>query len=225
MAYKTTLTPILGEDVEETTAEFMNMKFAELLGNTEDNRNQISILNDVKSASGISTDVLQLPKGKWFAAGLTNAPTTGWYIYNITYLADGYRHIRANGYSDNRGKEYFGMIEANVFQGWKNLATSDKIDISFFGGWANPSEAKCTKIGSRVFWKCSISQGTRNAGTVIANLPPGFRPSTTKYFIGDETSDNITVLRTFYSVGTNGDVVLSAATTKTFMYIDIAFEI
>lgn len=75
------------------------------------------------------------------------------------------------------------LREGKWITDWKEQATTEKIDISSLcvNGWkvGEYRHGFVSKVGNSVIANLSVSSGVKNYGTVIFQLPSGYRPSTT----------------------------------------------
>ena len=141
MAFKETLTPILGDaaisyDPEyETSAEFMNGKFKELLENDVELLKQINVLEDNMSNTFSSSvtvydqaqDVLSIPKSGIYLCVPTNLniPSSDYFYIIASVWANTDKQFFAMGTMSKTC--YVGTIAGGVFQGWQQIATMTQV--------------------------------------------------------------------------------------------------
>ena len=140
-----TLTPILGEAAteyipeSETTPEFMNGKFAELLENDKNLDNKINVLNNNRGyLSSVSlsnnTDFNTITQnGKYVVNTNINSPVTS---SSLTYSIDVTSHANASGEIirctqtataiNSNYKTYKRVLNSGVWQPWEPIATTTK---------------------------------------------------------------------------------------------------
>ncbi len=199
MAFKSLLTPFLGDDVEETLASFMNMKFKEVHDNTLDNRNQISISLE-------KTRVLEVDRGYLNSKGISNInPDT--LVNNGTYYItepsgiptglqnpNGYLKVHTSGtpgflsqtyipVGDNR--MFFRRCFNSAWQPWTEIATTTKIDILCTAGTGFViSDQNNYRINNVIYYNLFVRKTDStafaiNESHVVAVMPTGQRPPST----------------------------------------------
>ncbi len=99
----------------------------------------------------------------------TNSNTAG----GFNYLGFSTTNIQAKGIDPNGWYSMQGMFYPSSFSGWTNLTTQNSW-IVYPGGFTTPQYTK--SADKVVTLKGLIYNGTTTAGTVIANLPAGYRP-------------------------------------------------
>jgi hypothetical protein len=146
MAFKEVLTPILGLDADEpkleTTAEFMNMKFDELLENTKDNANKISILSQYRGV--FASDANTIATNGWWRVqnGATNVPMPYGLIESKKIYLDAdasgnykYWEQTFTEFTISSSTKYYrtSYNDRVTWSPWQELATTDKIDNLWTG--------------------------------------------------------------------------------------------
>lgn len=175
-----------------------------------------------------------IDSGKYSMTGAINAPLpsgyNGWYNLEVIKTTDNYVSQIASTIHDDTNKQRL-FHKTKNFKGWsewKEIATTEKIEIlnsdltngwvAYGGGLESPSYSR---VGNRVFCSGLIKDGTVSSGTLLFNLPVGFRPSGT--VICGALSNN-TLAR--IDVKINGDVVINTGVSYNYINLNgISFNI
>lgn len=238
------LTQILGDlatehtPESETTPEFMNGKFDELLVNDKYLYNQINdcltkVVSKVHINTGIDLNTLTAFNKEWITKNNAVART----CLNIPHnnvLSFSIKNIEcvwgANTYLlqvlEAYAERWFRTRDNNAWGEWQKIATTTKTNISLANGWGvYVGEAIAVKNGNLVtISPIRLSGGTTAQGTILFTLPSGYRPKTTRHATAFWDITKPTLL----TIGTNGNVSIlysDAPTTSSGLVLNISFTI
>lgn len=156
------------------------------------------------------TTITNLPVGRR-PAGYTHVPAASGASFNYTAFAT---PIHAKGI--NGSQTYYGlqaMYYPSSFSGWTNLAMQNGWVSFDTGGHPTPQYTK--SADKVVTLKGMIKNGTITPGTVIANLPAGYRPKQRLCFA---TAGHAAHARV--DVMPNGDVIVLHVIASTWLSLD-----
>lgn len=179
------LTPILGETAteytpeNETTPEFMNGKFEELLANDKNLDNKI---NDCLQYRGVITSISQIDKDGYYYVNLGDS--TFPYPYGILKIVSGYgEKVATYDTTGNDKKTYKNVKTSGANWGvWQPIATITKTPVTLTAntGYSVLSQDNYV-INNVAYYSCIISKtdgsvfGT-NTVLSVATMPPNARP-------------------------------------------------
>lgn len=95
-------------------------------------------------------------------------------------------------------------VTGGYISDWRPIATTTKTDISLLNGWTvYVGEVNAVKIGNLVtIPDVRLKGGTSTKGTILFNLPQGFRPPATRHVMTIKSGTTPTLL----TVSSNGNV-------------------
>lgn len=188
MAFKSTLTPLVGGDISETEASFMNMKFGELLENT-------NVLNSAKIAkTQIKNTLTETATGNVLDAVIAKT-------LNDTKLA-------LTGGTISGALAVTGALT----NGGKTVATMDAmVNITPLNGWtvsnSGYSYFRVVRSGKVATLSMYLSGGTKTTNTSLGVLPSGYIPAFNQSVLAiDETG----YAAKFLNVQTNGNIAIGS---------------
>lgn len=188
------LTQILGIEASdyppehETTPEFMNQKFNELLVNDKELLKQINDCSKNKVLTTLAeVNNPNLESGIYSAEGegvrmsFSTSVSSDYYvlIVNKHRLNPGYGTQLAIPY-DNAAQRgiYYRICAAGTWSPWRTIATPESEMITLNGFTPSFTQCKVSKVGNVYTFNFSIvTTGAIPSGTVIATLPTGFYPT------------------------------------------------
>lgn len=171
-----TLTPFLGDNATEyipeyeTSLEFMNSKFAELLVNDKDLDNKINVLytNYLGDAKDLNTLITEV---EGWVSNAINSPFTNVEI-RVKAIND-YWILQEATDLNTTGKPtiYRRYRMDNVWQPWQQIATTEEIGITLQNGWELESgDLKAIRTGKIITFCFSLKAGS-GGGAVMFSLP------------------------------------------------------
>lgn len=153
-------------------------------------------LNDITK-----TDLYQY--SDFSTEGRVGAPDNYVGVVFHKQLASGYAFQTAWSMS---GKRYERKQLASIWSDWEPQPTATKTDISLLNGWTvYVGEVNAVKIGNLVtIPDVRLKGGIGTKGTILFNLPQGFRPPKTRHVMTIKNGTTPTLL----TVGSNGNVAI-----------------
>lgn len=207
---------------------------------TTDKTSLTKALNEVKKGEltfiPSGTNALTLGSGKYYGSGLANAPAglSSYFTIEVKKSPDGrYGTLKASLSDSNRFWEqtvyYNSSLSTIIYSGWVELArviaiTWTNLTLQNGATGVTGRIPRYTIDGKRVTIEGEIL--TIANGTVIATLPAGFRPPSTRSFKTSlnysTTNDGATV-----TVNTDGTVVVqvTANATNTISLMGVSFYV
>jgi hypothetical protein len=116
----------------------------------------------------------------------------------------------------------------SVWDVWKQVALIETTTLTLLNGWTNQiGDTRIFKNGNMVTINAVLTGGVCTNGTGIANIPLGFRPSSTKYAMIRTCSTNWIYNNDGHVViNTNGDIVFDASViNNTRLVLNITYGI
>lgn len=209
-----------------------NRRQGQLLANDIDLANQVGVLSGLQNGFKIykSLEDLGLTAGTETMLDIANAmqqnSMLNLYVAGpnnpVAYPTSRYGQLHVVkthasrvrfDYIINTGKSaFYGFADTTGFKGWESIATTDKTDISLLNGWTvYVGQLSAIRTGNIVTVPdVRLKGGVGTKGTVIFNLPVGYRPPSTRHVKVYGSALKNTLL----TVSSSGDV--------TIMYDDFA---
>ena len=192
------LTQILGIEASdyppehETTPEFMNQKFNELLVNDKELLKQINVLKKIAYTTQESyfiqgETVLDFAtknsnSTKFVIAGITPSDlpisSEGWVSVESEIPSSARKRVVFKPYLQGRYEYYRELFNGEWRSEWKQIVTVESGMITLNGFAPSFTQCKVSKVGNVYTFNFSIvTTGAIPSGTVIATLPTGFHPT------------------------------------------------
>lgn len=141
------------------------------------------------------------------------------YVYQMAYCA------WSN--AGNTGKAYVRSSSNGTWTAWQEFAMTKVGAISLLNGWVvNIGTTAISKNGNAVTLNAVLRNGTYTNGTIIANLPVGFRPTSQRYAIATAFNASYVSAPVDVIVGSDGNIVISGtASGNTRLVLQLTFTI
>ncbi|MGN2371700.1 hypothetical protein ACTFJW_16940 [Clostridium cagae] len=171
-----------------------------------------SMFKKTASVISVTVDILTLPLGQYCLEGTVsvnnNFPYTLEWTHATIEVIGTFQGVDTRGYRVIRVSDVYGNIyensqlwESNNWSGWKQLATTESTEITLLNGWGKDhGELKITKTGSICYVNFQGTVGVTALGTIIFNIPVGFRTRYQQVFYIPQRNG-----KPFYGVAINPD--------------------
>ena len=163
-------------------------------------------------------------------ANLPDSSTVSTFLIDVVTLNSSYVYQMAYcAYSNvgNTGKAYVRSSSNGAWTAWQEFAMTSAGVLTLLNNWVvDLGTTAISKNGKAVTLNAVLRNGTYTNGTVIANLPVGFRPTSQRYCIANSYNASYTASPFDVIIGTDGNLVISGtANGNTRLVIQLTFTI
>ncbi len=248
MAFHNNLTPFLGEDAteyapeHETTTEFMNGKFQEVLdndlwlkANTVKTYKSLADINPTFTIDTPVVDVIVTMEDNSMVIYETSISDAGVYptiagTIIITKQRNDRNYVQCSHPTD--GVWYTSYhVHSNPTCSWKQLSvqtTKKLLTSDLQNGWVVSTDRTLylEKVGNMVSMMGVINGGVESANTIMLNIPEEFRP-TSKIYVMNVTKaagNNQPIVQTM-TIESNGNMMINELGSHEYIFFNCSWII
>lgn len=182
----------------------------------------------------VSTDCNSMTNnGKYHISNGTNQPVSGTsaWLVDVSVSTNTVSQIAKCTFGTPIGRIFSRSRQSDgtTWTSWLEIATISSYTIQssdLFNGWVSGFPSYLHRVGNKVFAQITINSGSTTTGFVVVNVPIGYRPNSMVYGVGVTYSGvGATPINQFFSVRTDGNIIIEGTSPQQFVFIDFSWEV